>query len=337
VSDEDAAGLAAELAAVLERRLGLGDDRHGGARQAISRVLHALEDAGLVTGRGGELSPQAAATLRQAGFDDVRREVVERELASLLRQRSVARIPTEALPTLVQAYVRAMSRIVSAEVPIVRDELRRLPAAERPARLEATLEGLHGMGAAGFQLFHRLGLHESLRVALAGDALEEATASPERTIAMVDLVGSTAYLREVGEPELEALVDGLFEATQNAVVGRPVQVVKYVGDGVFLSGTDTVAVAAVAVDLVARLQAALPLAARGGLAHGPVVERAGDLFGMAVNASHALAKAARPSRVLAGEAAARRLPSAARGRLREVELPHASLGVQRVASVRADL
>src|SRR5438128_2562253 len=73
-------------------------------------------------------------------------------------------------------------------------------------------------------------------------------------IAMVDLVGSTHYLKRTEPVDLERLVDALFTAGQAATAGHAAHVVKYVGDGLFLSGRDVGEVADVALDVLARLE-----------------------------------------------------------------------------------
>jgi class 3 adenylate cyclase len=93
-------------------------------------------------------------------------------------------------------------------------------------------------------------------------------------------------------------------------------------------------VAEVALELVALLEAALPLRARGSVSHGPVVQHAGDVFGLPVNTAQALSKAARPGSVVADETAGVRLPRSSRSVARTVTLPHPALGKTSVVTVR---
>jgi adenylate cyclase len=93
-----------------------------------------------------------------------------------------------------------------------------------------------------------------------------------------------------------------------------VTAVKYAGDGVFLAGRSPLDVAAAVLACVERLERGFGFKARGGLAYGPVVQRAGDYFGLTVNVSYAITKAATPGTLLATAEAAECLPPAARGR-----------------------
>jgi adenylate cyclase len=104
-----------------------------------------------------------------------------------------------------------------------------------------------------------------------------------------------------------------------------VQPVKYVGDGVFLAGREPREVAAAALDALAHVQEFLPLDARAGLAHGEVLRRAGDIFGLPVNLAQLLTKSAAPGTLLAQREVAMALPRRMRGETRPVT-PHPTLG-----------
>ena len=116
------------------------------------------------------------------------------------------------------------------------------------------------------------------------------------------------------------MVDALFEAGQAATLGRAVRAIKYVGDGFFLAGADPSAVALAAFEALDHIDRSLPLSARAGLAHGPLLRRAGDYFGLPVNLAQLLTKAASPGTVLATEPAADGVPAAMRGAERRLEL-----------------
>jgi adenylate cyclase len=150
----------------------------------------------------------------------------------------------------------------------------------------------------------------------------------------VDVCDSTRYLSDAGVAQTEQLVDALFEAARSAAARRAVWVVKYVGDGVFLLGRRPRDVAEAALHAIAALETELPLAARGGLAAGPVMRRAGDYFGLTVNLAQRLAAAAQPGQLLVTEPAAADLPDdrvSARDRLevRGVEEPVAVAVIDR--------
>lgn len=236
------------------------------------------------------------------------------------------------MPHVFQAYVRAVSRVVAAEAASVRTVLSETPPDEQPGTLAKVLDLLLPIGARGFDVMRRIMLLEALAEEVAAIGAPEV--DRETAVAMIDLVGSTSYLTRSTAAELETLVDALFQASQSATLHHAVFVVKYVGDGVFLAGRDIEEVADVGLDVIARLEASQPLRARGGLAVGPVVQRAGDLFGLPVNLALLVSKAAQPGRLLATESAAAELPSTRRGRYRTVELPHPALRELRAATVR---
>jgi class 3 adenylate cyclase len=176
------------------------------------------------------------------------------------------------------------------------------------------------------------------------DALLEASAGVTATesdfeniaVGMVDLVRSTDHLSRASAADLEQLVDAIFTAGQAATSERAAHIVKYVGDGVLIAANDVTSVADAALDAIERLEAVLPLRARGAVSYGFVVQRAGDVFGLPVNLVQALTKAARPGRVLLSAEAAALIGPERRGRLRRCELPHPALAAQRVASLRPE-
>jgi class 3 adenylate cyclase len=112
----------------------------------------------------------------------------------------------------------------------------------------------------------------------------------------------------------------LFEAGQVCVQGRPVRVVKYVGDGVFLVSRDATDVALASFDALDQIAARLPLPARGGVARGPLLRRSGDYFGLVVNLAQLLTKVARQRTVVTTRDAAEHLPRELRGRARRVRV-----------------
>lgn len=239
----------------------------------------------------------------------------------------------EALPDVFQSYVRAVGRIAAAEGALARRLVRDTPPAERPAALERAITKLLPLAQTSFGTLHRLLLREALVEELVG--LDAPAARVETlVVAMVDVVGSTEFLAGATPAELERLVDALFAAGQSATAHRPVHVVKYVGDGVFLAGRDARAAADAALEILTQLERDLPLRARAGMARGEVVERAGDVFGLAINLAHHVTKAARPGTLLATERAAQDLPTERRGRWRTVTSGHPAVAATRVATIK---
>jgi class 3 adenylate cyclase len=256
-----------------------------------------------------------------------------RDFAAVLDRGEAIGLDRDALPHVIQAYVRAVSRIVAAEAAVGADALRAAPPEHRTAIVTELVDTLLPASVRGFDLLHRALLRDALLEVAAG-GFDDAAGGEALAVGMVDIVRSTDYFSRASSEELEQVVDALFAAGQTATAERAAHVVKYVGDGVFLAAADAASVADAALDLVRRLEASLPLRARGGVSHGPVVQRAGDLFGMPVNVAQLLTKAAKPGTVLLSAAAAGQLPRARYGRLRDKELPHPALGTQRVATLR---
>lgn len=257
--------------------------------------------------RSGERGEQVARLLAVVGLRPESDGAAERATAEAIEAARGAGVELDTLVALAQAYSRGLGRVVAAES----DYVRRLLKAQPPAGRAAYLDELLGTS---LPLAHDLfvALHQAmLRDALEDTLTDESLGEPEitlRAIALVDVCDSTRYLSDAGVAQTEQLVDALFEAARSAAARRAVWVVKYVGDGVFLLGRRPRDVADAAMQAIAALEAELPLAARGGLAAGPVMRRAGDYFGLTVNLAQRLAAAAQPGQLLVSEPAAADLP-----------------------------
>lgn len=260
-------------------------------------------------------------------------EGTTREFAALVGVGEQGGLDRDALPHVIQAYVRAVGRIAQVEAGVAVKAMRAAPPEHRAALIRQMIDTLVPASVRGFDLLHRAMLEDALMEA-SGDVAVDGDDGDSQAIGMVDMVRSTHYLASADAEQLEHLVDVLFAAGQSATAARTAHVVKYVGDGVFFAAPDVGSVADAALEMIAHLEVETPLQARGGISYGPVVQRAGDVFGMPVNLSQALSKAAKPGTVLLSEAAALRLPAERRGRLRVRTLPHTALGEQTVATLR---
>jgi adenylate cyclase len=281
------------------------------SRDRLRRVMSLL-------GRGPEsdqATEEVRALLSLVGVE----EEIRRDLASSMDEAVALGIDfREALP-IVQAYSRATARIVDAEAALTRQLLRERPEGERAAYLDRLLATLLPLGLRGFEVLHAALFHATLLDELAPEQLEGQDATP-LCVALVDLCGSTPYLASADPEEAEQLVDALFEAGQKCVLDRPVRVVKYVGDGIFLCGREPQDVAAASFAALDHIDATLPLPARAGVAHGPLLRRSGDYFGLAVNLAQLLTKVARPGTVIATDQAAAECPAEMQGRRRRVRI-----------------
>lgn len=280
-----------------------------------------------------ELDANVLELFKLIAVDAVDVQSLAPDIAGILQSPAMSALHRDEMPPVFQAYVRGVTRIVAAETRVARTLMAQTPPADRAAVLDETIERLLPVASHGFDLLHRLLLLESLVEAFVGpvDPHQDGQAVG---IAMVDLVGSTAYLGTAAVSDVQQLIDALFEAGQSATAHRAVHIVKYVGDGLFMAGRDVVEIADAALEVIERLEAVLPLRARGGLAWGPVLERAGDVFGLPINVAHIVTKSAQPGSLLASAEAASQLPTSRRGRYRTTRLTHPTLGATRVATVK---
>jgi class 3 adenylate cyclase len=257
---------------------------------------------------GDPLDAGVDALLRLAGVDEQALELAEHRLADGLNHVGELGVTIGDLGVVGQAYTRGVGPIAQAEAEIIGAIVRATPEAERIDRLKGLIGDALPLARRTFGLLHRVLLRDALLDELASGGPDQ-PATGHAAIAHVDVIGSTRLLQHACREDMERLVDGLFRAAQTSVRDRPVGAVKYVGDGVFLAGREPRAVADAALECLETLSAESRLIARAGLAYGAVIRRAGDYFGLTVNLSHALTKAAPRGGLLASEPAAARLPS----------------------------
>lgn len=120
------------------------------------------------------------------------------------------------------------------------------------------------------------------------------------TVGFVDLVGSTAWGRDLSIAQLGAAL-GEFEAmAADTVTARGGRLVKLIGDEAMFVAAEAATACEIALELADGLaeHPRLP-PARSALAAGDVLTRDGDYFGPVVNLAARVVKFADPSRVLA--------------------------------------
>jgi class 3 adenylate cyclase len=217
------------------------------------------------------------------------------DLQRLERAAAAARRAGLAEPValeVLQAYARAVGRIVAAEADIAGRPIEGDPVDSYPVRREAWLATVADIGAEVFDCLHRNRLASIVR------ASDRPPRSGRATVALVDLCGSTGYLLDATEADARALIDELFYVAQTVAHDHEVDVVKYLGDGVLLQHHVPPTLVDATLALVAALGARLPMPASAGVCHGRVVAHAGDSFGAAVGLASRLAEVARPTEVL---------------------------------------
>jgi class 3 adenylate cyclase len=299
-------GPAHDLSGAIERCLALDGADVRASQTTMERLRRWV--ATRRSQREGKLDPGVDALLRLAGIDEQALELAAHRLSGGLSQVGQLGVTIGDLGVVGQAYTRGVGPIAAAEAEIIGAIVRATPESERIERLERLIRDALPLARRTFGLLHGVLLRDALLDGLTSVDLDE-NDTAHAAIAHVDVIGSTQLLQDASRSDTEQLVDGLFRAAQTAVRDRPVLAVKYVGDGVFLAGREARQVADAALECVQMLWDGSRLIARAGLAYGPVIRRAGDFFGLTVNLSHALTKAAPRGVLLATEPAAASLPS----------------------------
>ena len=128
--------------------------------------------------------------------------------------------------------------------------------------------------------------------------------SQEISVGFADLVGFTKLGESVPTAELGAIAKRLEEMATD-VADPPVRLVKTIGDAAMLGSPDTDQLLSAALALVDAADGegeGFPQL-KAGVAHGEAIARAGDYYGRPVNLASRITAVARPSSVLADEAA----------------------------------
>ena len=125
------------------------------------------------------------------------------------------------------------------------------------------------------------------------------TASASATVAFIDLAGFSAIADVYGDESAIAVLE-IFEGMVREALAAYAPPIKWIGDEAMLSFPEPeIAIQALGTLLQAcRKEPRLPLT-RTALNHGPVVRRAGDLFGSTVNIASRIAALAGPGQLLA--------------------------------------
>jgi adenylate cyclase len=118
-------------------------------------------------------------------------------------------------------------------------------------------------------------------------------------VGFADLVGFTALSQQIGDAELAAIVDQFEQLAFDVVTEAGGRVVKMIGDEVMFTVETPEAGAEIALALAEGTRDADDLSdLRVGLAHGPLLEREGDLYGPVVNLAARMTAIAFPGTIL---------------------------------------
>lgn len=264
--------------------------------EVLDRHLALIDPSSEVPPMPAELEPILRRQLTALGMDD-EDPSAQAFAAEPFRRSFEAGIRPDSLYALAQAYGRGVGRIAAAEAEVVRRVVRDAPPDQRARVLDELFSATLPMTVELFRSVQAVRLREQLVDSLDPRHLEEADISV-RTVGLVDVVSSTEHLASATPESTIELVDALYDAGQAAARASLVHVVKYVGDGVFLLGRDTQAVADAAAEAIRTLSERTPFGVKAGIAQGPVVRRAGDYFGFVVNVAHRLTSEAQAGTVL---------------------------------------
>jgi adenylate cyclase len=119
----------------------------------------------------------------------------------------------------------------------------------------------------------------------------------ETAVCFVDLVGFTTLGGQLQAEELGSVISR-FSELAGEVAKSQVRLIKTIGDAAMLSCREPEPLVDAALRLLETVQEADLPSARAGVAFGPAVARAGDLYGHAVNVASRVTGAARPDSVL---------------------------------------
>ena len=118
----------------------------------------------------------------------------------------------------------------------------------------------------------------------ADPSVHQDPSAPLRAVGFADLVSFTSLVRRMSERQLARLVQRFELLASDVITEHGGRVIKTVGDEVLFVHTDVAAASAIALDLVdVMAEDDIVPPVRVGLAHGRVVSRLGDVFGMTVN------------------------------------------------------
>jgi adenylate cyclase len=232
------------------------------------------------------------------------------EMATLLRRFRDAGLPEDGLLEVTRVIGLAMSQVARAVSQLAAETILEEGATERDVA-QRFAEAARGLTPMASEIFdhafraHQLELLRSEVVSSAEVATGELAGAQEVTVAFADLVGFTSLGERLDPDEYGAVTDRLAELVAD-IVEPPVRLVKLIGDAAMLSSRETEPLldAALSLQEAATEGEDLP-ELRIGVARGPAVPRAGDLYGRAVNLASRLTAIARPGSVLTDEATKR--------------------------------
>jgi adenylate cyclase len=228
------------------------------------------------------------------------------EMAKLIRRFRDVGLPEEGMLEVARVIGLAMSQVARAVSYLTGETMLQEGDTERDVAVRFAEAARQLTPMANEILQHAFRVHqlEVMRNEVV-DSAEIATGrmdwAREYTVGFADLVGFTRLGERLDPEQYGAVTERLAELAAD-IAEPPVRLVKLIGDAAMLSSRETEPLldAALALQEAAGAENDLP-ELRVGIARGPAVPRAGDLYGRAVNLASRLTAIARPGSVLTDE------------------------------------
>jgi adenylate cyclase len=234
----------------------------------------------------------AAAGFPSGSLDSLTEEDLQllRYIAAVLS----AGFPLVAFLQLVRVYGQALAQMADAEVrlfhlyvhePLMRDGL---PGLEIAEEMEGLAREMLPLASPIMDAMHQRLLGHFVEQDVVGHMEIDLEGKLDLgrlrvAIAFADLAGYTRLTEELGDELAVDAVERFIDAVENTLP-EDARVVKTIGDGVMVVGSDVAALAEWAVGFQELVQDERPLP-RIGMHHGEVVYRDGDYYGREVNLS----------------------------------------------------
>ncbi len=297
--------LASEGVSLEELQAAVAEDRL--VLLPVERVLGGRYTADEVAERSGVSAEQLIRVRRALGFPSVDRtdrvwSEDDEAAAKSLKVILDAGMPEEAVLEVSRVLGEGMSRLSSTIAGTFADTYLHPGDSEREVALRYAAMARELLPLVSPMLTAALGrhVHEAARRGIIGRAeLERGrlTGEEHAVVCFADLVGFTSLSGEIGVEELGTLARQLADLAAD-IASPPVRLVKTIGDAAMFVSPEEAAQVAAALALVEEAEKADLPSLRAGIASGPVLNRAGDWYGRAVNLASRVTGVARPGSVL---------------------------------------
>jgi adenylate cyclase len=267
------------------------------AGTAVAARLYTAKEAAR---RAGMSEHDMGRLWRALGFPELAEESPAFTDADIAVAREVAQLAADKVIDLdlVISMVRPMGHLVSRLGAAQVSALAELGEATPGAQAAAEADGL-------VPLLERIVVHAWRRhlIAAASAALPArgltAASSAPRAVGFIDIASYTSMSRRVHWSRLAALLERFEACVFDEVASVGGRVVKTLGDEVLFVASDPAAGAEIALSVIEAGLADPELpTVHAGLAYGPLLERAGDVFGPTVNVASRVTGLARGGAVL---------------------------------------